>query len=144
VTSPAPVIHQPDLEAWVWAQIGTLGWVNSFAYSADQEWPGWVYRHFVQVDCRAKRKQAAHDLAEQVRQVICALPDTPWAEGVVSYVDPVEGPFWLPDPDGLPRYVTRYEIRVHPLQTAGAITLAAPAARPHRPQGRHHPQEPSS
>lgn len=115
----APVIIQPDLEAWVWSNVGGLPGVTSFAYAATQMWPGWVYAHFVQVDARAKRKSAASDLAEQVRQIICALPDEDWPQGTVCYVQPVEGPFWLPDDDGLPRYCARYEIRVHPRRDSG-------------------------
>jgi hypothetical protein len=137
VTSPAPIPAQPDLEAWVWAQLKGLAGVNSWSYQATQDWPGWIYRHFVQVDCRAKRKQAAHDLAEQARQIMMGLPDVPWAQGGVVYVQPVEGPFWLPDPDGLPRYVARYEIRVHPPRPAAGALQAAPAA--HHPRPQRHP-----
>jgi hypothetical protein len=110
----APVIVQPDLEAHVYDALKALGGVDSFAYTAVQRWPGWIMAHFVQVDARAKRKQAARDLAEQARQILMALPDRPWADGAVCYVDAVEGPFWLPDEDGSPRYVARYEVRVHP------------------------------
>jgi hypothetical protein len=127
--TPAPVIVQPDLEAWVWANISDLKGVTSFAYAATQLWPGWVYAHFIQADARAKRKTAARDLAETVRQRICALPDVAWPQGSVCYVQPVEGPFWLPDDDGLPRYTARYEIRVHPRRDSG-IQQAAPAAHP--------------
>jgi hypothetical protein len=123
----APVIVQPDLEAWVWANIRALGDVTSFAYAANQLWPGWVYVHYVQIDARHNRKQAARDLAERVRQVICGLPDVPWPDGTVCYVQPVEGPAWLPDDDGSPRYMARYEIRVHPRRGAA---LAAPAEAP--------------
>jgi hypothetical protein len=132
MTSPAPVIAQPDIEAHVWAQIGGLAGVTSFAYAAEQLYPGWVYAHHVQVDARARRKQAARDLAEQVRQIVVALPDAPWAEGTVATVDVTEGPFWLPDDDGLPRYVARYEIRVHPARSTGVIPPAAAAAHPPR------------
>jgi hypothetical protein len=123
-----PVIVQPDLEAWVWAQISDLPGVTSFAYAAVQMWPGWVYAHSVQVDARAKRKTAARDTAETARQRIVALPGIDWPEGTVCYVQPVEGPFWQPDPDGLPRYTARYEIRVHPRRDSAAIH---PAARRH-------------
>lgn len=123
----APVIAQPDLEAWVWANLRDLGGVTSFAYTAAQLWPGWIYAHFVQVDARAKRKQAARDLAERARQVLMALPDVPWPEGCVCYLQPVEGPAWLPDDDGSPRYMARYEIRVHPRRSAAAL---APAVAP--------------
>ena len=132
MTTP-PVIVQPDLEAWVWSQIkGLSPGITSFAYAASQVFPGWIYVHFIQVDARAKRKQAARDLAEQARQVIYALADTPWPGGAVSYVQPVEGPMWLPDDDGLPRYVTRYEFRVHPHPAAAGILQAGPPASPHR------------
>jgi len=133
MTTP-PVIAQPDLEAWVWSQIkGLSPGITSFAYAASQVFPGWIYVHFIQVDARAKRKQAARDLAEQARQVIYALADTPWAEGAVSFIQPVEGPMWLPDDDGLPRYVTRYEFRVHPKALpASAVTNRRKAASARR------------
>ena len=127
----APVIVQPDLEAWVWANIRDLqplGELSSFAYAASQLWPGWVYAHFIQVDARHRRKEAARALAETIRQVIVALPDVPWPDGTICYVQPVEGPAWLPDDDGSPRYMARYEIRVHPRR--GATAPAAPADAP--------------
>jgi hypothetical protein len=115
MTSPAPVIVQPDLEAWVVANLRHLNGVTCFGYDAAQVWPGWVYVHNIQVDARSgKSKHRARELAETARQIICALPDRHWAAGVISYVQPTEGPFWLPDDDGLPRYCARYEIRVHP------------------------------
>jgi hypothetical protein len=110
-----PVVVMPDVEAWVWANIRQLPGVTSFTYSVQHGWPHWLVAHFLQIDARAKSKQAASDLAEQVRQIVCALPGVPWAEGVCSYVQPVEGPFWMADPDGGPRYCARYEIRAHPL-----------------------------
>jgi hypothetical protein len=114
-----PVVAQPDLEAFVWSQIGGLKGVTSFAYAATQLDPaGWIMAHFVQVDARHADKKRARDLAERVRQIITGLADDPWAEGVVCYVMPVEGPFWLPDEDGGPRYTARYEIRVHPPRRA--------------------------
>jgi hypothetical protein len=122
----APVIVQPDLEQWVWAQLGNLRGVTTFAYAAQQLWPGWVYAHSIQVDCRHRRKKAARDLAEHVRQIICSLPDVPWPDGIISYVQPVEGPFWMPDDDNAPRYCTRYEIRVHPRRDATGALLMAP------------------
>jgi hypothetical protein len=117
----APLIVQPDLEAHVWAQVKDLGGVTSFAYSAVQSWPGWILAHFVQIDARAKRKGQARDLAERVRQIIAGLADVPWAEGCVCYVQGVEGPAWLPDDDGAPRYMQRYEIRVHPRRAPDGV-----------------------
>jgi len=129
MTTP-DMIAQPDLEAWVWENIGGLDGVTSFVYAAAQHFPGWIYEHHVQVDARAARKSAASSLAEQVRRIMLSLATVPWPDGVVCYVQPTEGPFWLPDPDGHPRYCTRYEIRVHPLRD-GAIQ-AAPATHPPR------------
>ncbi len=106
---------QPDLEAWVWSNVKHLSGVTSFAYTALTDWPGWQHRYGVQVDCRARRKKAARDLAEQVRQIILGLPEVAWSEGFITYCAVTEGPFWLPDdPDGTPRYTARYELRVHP------------------------------
>lgn len=117
----APAVAQPDAEAWVWANIKHLPGVSSFAYTAvQQDRAGWVMAHFLQVDARAKAKAAARTLAEQVRQLLVALPDVPWAEGTVCYLQPIEGPFWFPDDDGAPRYLARYEIRVHPRRGAPA------------------------
>ena len=77
----APVIEQPDLEAWVWANIrelSRLGDLTSFAYSATQLGaPGWIWAHFIQIDARHKRKEAARALAETVRQTISGLPTCP-------------------------------------------------------------------
>jgi hypothetical protein len=118
----APVIVQPDAEAWVWANIrdyNRLGDLTSFAYSAAQlGGTGWIWAHFIQIDARHNRKEGARALAETVRQAILALPEVPWSEGAICYVQAVEGPFWLPDDDGKPRYTARYEIRVHPRRGA--------------------------
>lgn len=113
------IVSQPDIEAHVWAQIRHLKGVTSFGYAAVQlDRLGWLMAHFVQVDARHRDKQAARDLAEQVRQLVVALPDALWETGHVAYVQPVEGPAWLPDDDGSPRYTARYEIRVHPPRAA--------------------------
>jgi hypothetical protein len=125
----APVVVQPDLEAWVIAALrGLPGDVTAFIYAATQLDPlGWLYAHFVQVDARHRRKPAARDIAERARQIIVGLAEVPWPEGVICMVRPTEGPFWLPDPeDGQPRYTTRFEIRVHPVRPdAGALTEGA-------------------
>ena len=122
----APVIEQPDAEALVYGALRELAGVDSFTYSANQIWPGWIMAHFVQVDARAKRKEAARQLAERARQIMTALPDRPWADGTVCYVQGVEGPFWLPDPDGSPRYTARYEVRVHPRRDRAPALVNAP------------------
>lgn len=115
----ADVIVQPDVEAHVWSVVGALKGVTSWSYAATQlDRAGWTYAHFVQIDARHADKTRARELAERVRQMIIALADVPWPLGCVTYCQPVEGPFWLPDDDGSPRYVARYEIRVHPPRRA--------------------------
>jgi hypothetical protein len=118
VTTPAitqPTVQpQPDFEAFLWSQIKTLPGVQSFTYAVVHDWIGWLLAYSVQVDARADSKQAAWATAEQARQIILKLPSAAWPQGVVSFVQPVEGPFWLPDPNGAPRYCARYQIRVHP------------------------------
>jgi hypothetical protein len=128
--SAQPVIAQPDLEAWVWSNLADLPGVTSFAYSAGQlDMPGWIYEHSVQVDARAARKGAAHQLAESARQRVLALGAVPWADGTVCYVNADEGPFWFPDSDGGPRYVTRWTIRVHPARKSWEPATDAPHMR---------------
>ena len=107
-------IVQPDLEAWVWANVRHLPGVTAFTYAVVTPWPPWVVAYSVQVDARATTKQAARDLAEQVRQIITALPD----------------------PDAAPRYVARYEIRAHPAPDSPLSQM--PRARADRMIGRKH------
>src|SRR5262252_4128496 len=130
MTTVAQIV-QPDLEAWVWAHVNDLPGVTSFAYAAQTNWPPWLVAYSLQIDARGKTKQATRDTAEVVRQRMAALPDDPWPQGVVSYAQPVEGPFWMPDPDGGPRYVARYEIRAHPIPGSPARQMRA--ARADRP-----------
>jgi len=131
----APVITQPDLEAFVWQQVSQVAGVTSFSYAAVMDHLPWVVAHSIQVDARAKTKQAASDRAEQVRQIMWGLPQVPWANGVIAYVQAVEGPFWLPDPDGGPRYTARYEVRCHPVPSSS--TGRMPMADAAGPIGRN-------
>jgi hypothetical protein len=136
VSTPQPVIAQPDLEAWAWANLQHLAGVTSFAYSATGQWPDWVFGYGLQVDARAARKDAARALGETVRQILAGLAAVAWPEGVICYAQITEGPFWLPDPDGAPRYVQRWDIRVHPRrdnwQGSAAPPAGAGAGRPLR------------
>ena len=74
MSAAAPVIAQPDAEAWVHERLRGVGGVGASEYTPAQQWPGWVYAHFVQVDAWAKRKSVARDRAEQARQLLVALP----------------------------------------------------------------------
>jgi hypothetical protein len=113
-----PEIAAPDTEAWAWACLRGIRGVTSFAYSATQLDPaGWLTSTFVQVDARSARRGPARDAAEQARRRILALTAADWPDGVVCLAAVIEAPFWLPDDDGQPRYVARYEIRAHPRRT---------------------------
>jgi hypothetical protein len=130
-----PVPPQPDVEAFVWAQIGHLDGVTSFSVAAvPMPLVPWQVAHTLQVDARAGGKRLAWERAEAVRRILWNLGQLPWAEGVVSYVQIVEGPVWLPDDDGQPRYMLRVDIRVHPARQAGPAPLVG-ATAPGRPDG---------
>ena len=112
-----PVLHypRPDVEALVWSTVRLFGGVVTWAYTtAERDLYGWLSTVNVQVDARAGRKGEAYRRADLIRRAVCALPWTDWDQGVVARVDTTEGPFWLPDVDGAPRYVARYAISVHP------------------------------
>jgi hypothetical protein len=138
-----PVIAQPDLEAWVWSNLSDLPGVTSFCYSAAQaDTIGWIWEYSLQVDCRAARKSAARQLAETARQRIIALPAAAWTAGVISYAEATEGPFWMPDLDGGPRYCTRWDFRVHPARKTWQPATGAPHRAPGHP-ARLQPQTPA-
>jgi hypothetical protein len=123
-----PLVVQPDLERFVWSAIQDRG-VTSFTFALTHDWPWWHVRYGIQVDCRAGSKSAARQKAENVRRQICALADAPWDEGVITYVQPTEGPWWLPDDDGCPRYTARYEIRCHPRREIAEPESSRPELR---------------
>lgn len=115
----APVIAQPDLEAWVWENIKSHKGVTSFAYHSLQDVKGWQWQWSLQVDIRGPRKKATSEEAELVRQELLSLPDTYWREGFITYAQITEGPFWNPDVnDGAPRYTIRIDYRVHPARSS--------------------------
>jgi hypothetical protein len=110
-----PLVVQPDLERFVWSAIQDRG-VTSFTFALTHDWPWWHVRYGIQVDCRAGSKSAARQKAENVRRQICALADAPWDEGVITYVQPTEGP-------------ARYEIRCHPRREIAEPESSRPELR---------------
>lgn len=119
------VIEQPDVEAWVWQHLKHLPGVTSFAFTAipDHPWQSergpWTVTTSIQVSCRAKRKAAARNLANQALRAVTGLLSIPWPDGVITRAVVTEGPFWLPSDDGDPHYVTRWEIGSHPRPAPG-------------------------
>jgi hypothetical protein len=53
----------------------------------------------------------------------------PWPGGTISLVMTEEGPMWMPDPGGGPRYCARYAIRVHPARGARQRAAGNPSQR---------------
>lgn len=104
----------PPVEAHVWDQIKTLPGVTCFTVD-QQESPSFLRRVWTfQVDTRGATRQAAGEVAEQARRAVLALPSVAWNDGVVIGTAVVSGHSWLPDENGAPRYVARYEVVVRP------------------------------
>lgn len=114
--NPALAYTVPDVEANLWAAIGGDGsGLRLWTVDVQETTHGWVTRHTIQVDARASGKKAAHDRAWDARAAILALPGALWDDGVVLDAAVVTGPSWLPDENGAPRYVARYELAVRPV-----------------------------
>ena len=106
---------RPDVEQLVYQTVKPLGGVITWAYGAGEgPFDGWQTTLNIQVDVRAHRKSAALARADACRRALCALPWVEWPDGVIVRVDVTEGPYWLPDANGAPRYVARYAVMAHP------------------------------
>jgi hypothetical protein len=99
----------PDVEAIVYARIGDVGGIQSFAYDAGSVWPFVTDTVAVQVDVYGASKKVARDKAYEVRQRLLALP---FEDTRVSLVEVVSGPYWLQADDGAPRYIIRISVTV--------------------------------
>lgn len=112
-------IVQPDVERLVLQALEGRPGVTAWCYAAvPLPGPGrWLVAYHIQADARAGGKAAARGRAEDTAQVLAALDAVPWADGVVCSSEIIDGPFYLPDDDGQPRYVTRAEVRVRPHRT---------------------------
>jgi hypothetical protein len=112
---PALFRPRPDVEAIVHAVLRPLTGVTVWSYAAEELAPrGWLHQVEVQVDVRASTKERSWQRADMCRRAVCALPWQRVNGGVIVAVDVVDGPSWLPDPDGRPRYTARYALRCHP------------------------------
>jgi hypothetical protein len=112
---PALARPRPDIDQHIHAVIKPAGGTTVWTYAlVDRQPPGWLTEASVQVDVRSTGKAMAFTRADMVRRAICSLPLVPWPEGVVNRVDVIDGPFWLPDQTGAPRYVARYRVVFHP------------------------------
>lgn len=113
-----PALGYPgvDVESIVYTALRQFGAsVVVWAYAAGPLQPrNWLAETDVQVDVRAHNKPTAWRFADAARRIVCALPWGDLTRGVIARVDVIDGPTWLPDPDGKPRYVARFAIRAHP------------------------------
>lgn len=109
---------RPDIEFYVWQSIRQLGDVVCWTISAGEVDPhGWATQTNIQVDSRGFNRARASQVADYCRRTIKALQFKDWSDGVVCSVDCTDGPTWQPDQNGNPRYVARYSIVTHPLQS---------------------------
>ena len=99
----------PDVEEVVHALLKDLGGITSHAVAASSSWPYLSEQVSIQVDVRASTKKRARDRAYTARSMLLELPATP---GVIADVAVETGPFWLPEPEGAPRYVLRVAVTV--------------------------------
>jgi hypothetical protein len=113
---PALAIERPDIERRVHAVIKPLTGTQVWCYALTEGDPsGWLTVASIQVDIRATGKAIAWRRADHARRLISAMPWAhDWADGVVCAVDTIDGPYWLPDPNGAPRYTARYRVVFHP------------------------------
>lgn len=116
-----PVLRfaRPSVELAVRHAVRNLGGTVTWCYAAADRQPrGWLAAVDVQVDVRANSKSTAWRRADACRRAVSVLPWAAQPHGVIASVDVTDGPLWLPDPDGRPRYVARYAILTHPSRPA--------------------------
>jgi hypothetical protein len=114
-----PVLRHPraDVAYYALQQIRDLGSVICWEYNADEGDPSAVLTTtYIQVDCRAANRARAYQVADQVRRTLKAFPWHDWNEAIFSEVESLDGPRWMPDENGAPRFVARYAIHHHPRQ----------------------------
>jgi hypothetical protein len=119
-----PVLRfaRPSVELAVRHAVRDLGGTVTWCYAAADRQPrGWLAAVDVQVDVRANSKSTAWRRADACRRAVSLLPWAAQPHGVIASVDVTDGPFWLPDPDGRPRYVARYAILTHPSRPARQV-----------------------
>lgn len=104
-----------DAEAWLHRALQDNGLeATVWAYDGQEGWPHRVHRTSLQVDVRADSKQEAWEAADAAMRLLFDNPPAAPAGGVISGIDLVTGPLWLPDDDGRPRYVVRVTVAAHP------------------------------
>lgn len=105
------LVAVPDIEARLVEILSAVpGSVEVWAYSSGAAASGHCEATSVQVDVRAASKKRAADLIWEARSLILDMPGQAWDDGVVSAVEMVTGPLWMPDDDGAARYTMRCTI----------------------------------
>lgn len=81
--------------------------------------PGWIDRPRIQIECLGNDDAEAKDLANTVRAALAGIVGA-HPLGVVTSIDELNGPQWLPDvvgdqrTPGTPRYLFTVVMTVHP------------------------------
>jgi len=101
--------EMPDVEQIAYTLLKDLGGITVHSVSANASWPYLTETVGLQVDVHASSKKRARDRAYAARALLLDLPATPSA---VAGVEVESGPFWLPEPEGAPRYVLRVAVTV--------------------------------
>jgi hypothetical protein len=112
---PVLTAAMPDAEWLVREAIRGIGGTVTWAFAVTDGQPrGWVQTSDIQVDVRAASKRAAYQRADQVRRAVASMPGT--SPGVADALV-TDGPLWVPDGPGQPRYVVRFALTVHPARS---------------------------
>lgn len=101
--------EMPDVEQIAYTLLKDLGGITVHSVSANSSWPYLSEVVGVQVDVRASTKKRARDRAYLARDMLIELPATPSPFVAVAVES---GPYWLPEPEGAPRYVLRVAVTV--------------------------------
>lgn len=80
-------------------------------------WPDHVDRAVIQADAYGEDDAGAWAVAAALHVAMVALEGTVVAGGVLTGVDRILGPAWLPDPDAdnAPRYLLQWAVYAHPV-----------------------------
>ena len=114
MANPALLQGLPDVEALLHTTLAERT-VTVSSFGLEWPWPHRLSIHDVRIVTRAASKQTCSDEAWSVHAAVIALRGKRWEDGLLADVEVLQGPAWLPDPDGRPAYAADYRLFAHPL-----------------------------